>query len=56
MIELQLADEREAVASASRHLAEKGLVIGTAGNVSARNGDLIVVTPTGATRPHLRQR
>jgi L-fuculose-phosphate aldolase len=48
MIDLQLADEREAVANASRHLAEKGLVIGTAGNVSARNGDLIAVTPTGA--------
>jgi L-fuculose-phosphate aldolase len=48
MIDLQLADEREAVASASRHLAEEGLVIGTAGNVSARNGDLIAVTPTGA--------
>ena len=48
MIDLQLADEREAVASASRHLAEEGLLIGTAGNVSARNGDLIAVTPTGA--------
>ncbi len=43
-----LAAEREAVASASRHLAEKGLVIGTAGNISARQGDLIAVTPTGS--------
>jgi L-fuculose-phosphate aldolase len=43
-----LADEREAVASASRHLAEVGLVIGTAGNVSARQGDLVAVTPTGS--------
>ena len=43
-----LADEREAVASASRHLAEKGLVIGTAGNISARCGDLVAVTPTGS--------
>ena len=48
MAELLLAAEREAVASASRHLAETGLVIGTAGNVSARQGDLIAVTPTGA--------
>jgi L-fuculose-phosphate aldolase len=48
MSDLLLADEREAVASASRHLAEKGLVIGTAGNISARQGDLIAVTPTGA--------
>jgi L-fuculose-phosphate aldolase len=43
-----LADEREAVARASRHLAQAGLVIGTAGNVSARRGDLIAVTPTGS--------
>jgi L-fuculose-phosphate aldolase len=48
MSELPLASEREAVARASRHLAEQGLVIGTAGNISARNGDLIAVTPTGA--------
>lgn len=48
MTELLLADEREAVASASRHLALTGLVIGTAGNVSARHGDLIAVTPTGS--------
>ena len=48
MSELLLADEREAVAAASRHLAEKGLVIGTAGNISARQGDLVAVTPTGA--------
>jgi L-fuculose-phosphate aldolase len=48
MGDLLLADEREAVASASRHLAEEGLVIGTAGNISARNGDLVAVTPTGA--------
>ncbi|HLX89262.1 MAG TPA: class II aldolase/adducin family protein [Acidimicrobiales bacterium] len=48
MSELLLAAEREAVANASRHLAEKGLVIGTAGNISARQGDLVAVTPTGA--------
>ena len=48
MSDLLLADEREAVAAASRHLAQKGLVIGTAGNISARKGDLVAVTPTGA--------
>jgi L-fuculose-phosphate aldolase len=48
MSELLLGDEREAVAAASRHLAERGLVIGTAGNISARRGDLVAVTPTGA--------
>src|ERR1700693_293536 len=50
MSDLLLADEREAVAAASRHLAQKGLVIGTAGNISARKGDLVAVTPTGADR------
>jgi L-fuculose-phosphate aldolase len=48
MSDLLLADEREAVASASRHLAQRGLVIGTAGNISARRGDHVAVTPTGA--------
>ncbi len=48
MSEMLLAEEREAVAWASRHLAEEGLVIGTAGNISARQGDLVAVTPTGA--------
>jgi L-fuculose-phosphate aldolase len=48
MSELLLQAEREAVARASRHLAETGLVIGTAGNVSARQGDLVAVTPTGS--------
>jgi L-fuculose-phosphate aldolase len=47
MSDLLLA-ERNAVANASRHLAEKGLVIGTAGNISARQGNLIAVTPTGS--------
>jgi L-fuculose-phosphate aldolase len=46
--DLLLADEREAVATASRHLAATGLVIGTAGNISARKDDLVAVTPTGA--------
>jgi L-fuculose-phosphate aldolase len=48
MSDLLLAEQREAVAGASRHLAATGLVIGTAGNISARKGDLIAVTPTGA--------
>src|SRR5580700_8959247 len=48
MSELLLAAERQAVAGACRHLAEEGLVIGTAGNISARRGDLIAVTPTGS--------
>lgn len=48
MTEQTLHTEREAVAAAARRLAGEGLVLGTAGNVSARAGELIVVTPTGA--------
>jgi L-fuculose-phosphate aldolase len=41
---------REQVAQASRRLAAAGLVIETAGNVSARVDDeLVAITPTGAT-------
>jgi L-fuculose-phosphate aldolase len=40
---------RVAIAEACRSLARSGLVIGSAGNVSARvSDDLIAVTPTGA--------
>jgi len=38
---------RHAVALASRRLAAEGLLIGTAGNVSAREGDRVAVTGTG---------
>lgn len=38
---------REEVAQAARRLAAEGLLIGTAGNVSARAGDLVAVTGTG---------
>ena len=44
---------REAVAAAARRLAARGLVHGTAGNVSARAGDAIAVTPTGAVLEEL---
>jgi L-fuculose-phosphate aldolase len=43
-----LEAEREQVASASRRLAAEGLVVGTAGNLSARAGELVAITPTGA--------
>ena len=36
------------VARASRELAAAGLVLGAAGNLSARRGDQVAVTPTGA--------
>jgi L-fuculose-phosphate aldolase len=37
------------VAAAARLLAAEGLVLGTAGNVSERDGDLVAITPTGAS-------
>jgi L-fuculose-phosphate aldolase len=43
-----LEAEREQVATASRRLAEEGLVIGTAGNVSVRSDELVAVSGTGA--------
>jgi L-fuculose-phosphate aldolase len=45
---MKLQRERERVAAASCLLAEKGLVLGTAGNVSERAGELVAITPTGA--------
>lgn len=42
------AELRESVAAAARRLAEEGHVPGTAGNVSARAGEVVAVTPTGA--------
>ena len=44
MLDLQ----REHVAATCRALAASGLVLGTAGNVSERDGDLVAITPTGA--------
>jgi L-fuculose-phosphate aldolase len=41
--------EREGLADVCRTLASRGLVLGTAGNVSVRAGDQVVVTPTGCT-------
>ena len=41
-----LEREREEIVSACRKLAAAGLVVGTAGNVSVRVGDLVAVTPS----------
>ena len=41
------------MASVSRDLASRGLVLGTAGNVSAREGDLVAITPTGGVLAEL---
>lgn len=49
-----MEEAREAVADACRRLAREGLVHATAGNVSARADELVVVTPTGAVLAELR--
>jgi L-fuculose-phosphate aldolase len=50
---LKLEPQRERVAAAARLLAAEGLVLGTAGNVSERDGDLVAITPTGASLAEL---
>ncbi len=45
---MRLRREREALAQACATLAGEGLVPATAGNLSARSGDAVAVTPTGA--------
>ena len=42
-----LADERERIAEACRTLQREKLVVGTAGNVSVRVGDLVAISPSG---------
>ncbi|HYO85003.1 MAG TPA: class II aldolase/adducin family protein [Dermatophilaceae bacterium] len=42
-----LGDLRAAVANTCRELSRSGQVVGTAGNVSIREGDLIVISPSG---------
>src|SRR3954468_18858408 len=51
--EVTLEREREQVAAASRRLAAEGLVLGTAGNVSARGEDRVAISPTGAVLAEL---
>ena len=42
-----LGELRAEIAAVCTRLAAAGLVVGTAGNVSARAGELIAVTPSG---------
>jgi L-fuculose-phosphate aldolase len=42
-----LPDARQAIVTACQELSRSGLVVGTAGNVSVRQGDLVAVTPSG---------
>lgn len=49
-----LPDERAAVADTCRTLQARGLVVGTAGNVSVRVGDLVVISPSGVSYDTMR--
>ena len=42
-----LSSAREAIVTTCLELSRAGLVVGTAGNVSVREGDLVAVTPSG---------
>ena len=42
-----LPDAREVIVTACQELSRAGLVVGTAGNVSVRDGDLVAVGPSG---------
>lgn len=44
---MRLAAERQQVADTCRRLAAARLVVGTAGNVSVRVGDLVAISPSG---------
>src|SRR5919107_1399056 len=50
---VRLEQERRQVAEVSRRLAAEGLVLGTSGNVSARSGTEVAITPTGAVLAEL---
>lgn len=43
--------DREALCAAAREVAESGLVVGSAGNLSVRSGDRLLITPLGARLP-----
>ena len=45
---MELERERRELVAAGRRLARRRLVVGSAGNLSARRGELVLVTPTGA--------
>ena len=46
---MRAESERAAVVAAARRMAERGLVVNTAGNVSGRLGDVSAITPTFAS-------
>lgn len=51
-----LGQQRQQVVDACRWLSRSGLVVGTAGNVSVRVGDLVVISPSGVDYESMSQR
>ncbi|WP_019809728.1 class II aldolase/adducin family protein [Saccharomonospora halophila] len=49
-----LSEQRTAVCDYARRMVADGLVVGTSGNVSARAGEYVAVTPTGVDYGSLR--
>jgi len=49
-----LQSEREQITAACARLLPDGLVVGTAGNLSVRSGDLLAITPSGLPYRDLR--
>lgn len=44
---MKYAEERRAVVEVCRRMQDQGLVVGTAGNVSVRVGDDVIISPSG---------
>ncbi|GHH67177.1 fuculose phosphate aldolase [Streptosporangium violaceochromogenes] len=49
-----LAEQRRLLCEYGHRTAEAGLVVGTSGNLSVRDGDLVAVTPAGAALGRLK--
>lgn len=49
-----LQEAREAITAVCARLGPDGLIVGTAGNVSVREGDLLAITPSGLPYDDLR--
>ncbi|WP_250562704.1 class II aldolase/adducin family protein [Sphaerisporangium fuscum] len=50
---MRMAREREQLCEIGRRMVETGLVLGTSGNISVRQGDLVAVTPGGVALDRL---
>ena len=49
-----LNNARQQITEACFHLADDGLVVGTAGNLSVREGNLVAITPSGLPYQDMR--